>query len=822
MASPSHPAANLSAAAPPESPGGGPTGPRPATFLLLLLFAGSGCAALIYEIVWFQLLEFTIGSTAVSLAVLLGTFMGGMGLGSLAYPRLVSARWHPLRVCALLELGIGALGAAVVLGLPQAARLGAAGAGSGPAGILVRGAICALCLLPPTILMGATLPAISRWVERTPAGISWLGFFYGGNTLGAVAGCLLAGFYLLRVHDMPTATWIAGGINLAAALFAFGFAAWAPHRAPAPEPEAPAGPAPGVGAVQAAIALSGMAALGAEVVWTRLLSLMLGPTVYTFSIILAVFLLGLGLGGTFGALLARVGERPRVWFGGCQGFLVLAIAWAAYAAARSLPYWPIDSTLSSDPWIRFQLDFGRCLWAVLPAALLWGASLPLALAAAARPGEDPGRLVGGIYAANTLGAIAGAIGFSLLVIPWLGTQQAERVLLGLAAASAALLLAPRRPGRGRPRLGWLAAGALAAGGFILAVPRTPGELLAYGRALLWDSGSARILYTGEGMNSSVAVSEYPNGVRNFHVSGKIEASTSPQDMRLQCMLAQLPALLHPAPRSVLIVGCGAGVTAGSFVVHPGIRRIVICEIEPLVPRIAARYFARQNHGVVEDPRVQIVYDDARHFILTTKEKFDIITSDPIHPWVKGSASLYTQEYFDLCRQHLNPGGLVTQWVPLYESDEATVKSEVATFFRAFPAGTIWGNDDGGNGYDVVLLGQDGPARIDMDGVAERWSRPEYQGAAAALAEVGFGTPGSLLATYAGQSADLGPWLAGALNYRDRNLRLQYLAGLGLTSSIETKIYQHLLANWTFPTDLFVGSEASLLELREALADKPKK
>jgi len=151
-----------------------------------------------------------------------------------------------------------------------------------------------------------------------------------------------------------------------------------------------------------------------------------------------------------------------------------------------------------------------------------------------------------------------------------------------------------------------------------------------------------------------------------------------------------------------------------------------------------------------------------------------------------------------------------------------VKSEVATFFRAFPAGTIWGNDDGGNGYDVVLLGQDGPARIDMDGVAERWSRPEYQGAAAALAEVGFGTPGSLLATYAGQSADLGPWLAGALINRDRNLRLQYLAGLGLTSSIETKIYQHLLANWTFPTDLFVGSEASLLELREALADKPKK
>ncbi len=751
--------------------------------------------------------------------------MGGMCLGSVAFPRLVSPRWHPLRICALLELGIGALAAAVLLGMPHVARLGAAGSShSGLPGILLRGAICALCLLPPTLLMGATLPAISRWIERTPAGISWLGFFYGGNTLGAVVGCLLAGFYLLRVQDMPTATWIAAGINLAAALFAFGLAAWAPHRAPAPEPEAPAGTAPGVGAVHVAIALSGMTALGAEVVWTRLLSLMLGPTVYTFSIILAVFLLGLGLGGTFGALVARTCERPRAWLGGCQGLLVLAISWAAYAAAKSLPYWPIDSTLSTDPWIRFQLDFGRCLWAVLPAALLWGASFPLALAAAARPGADLGRLVGGIYAANTLGAIAGAVGFSLLVVPWLGTQQAERVLVGLAAAGAVLLLGRGRPGPDRSwaRAGWLAAGALAAGGLILAVPRTPGELIAYGRALLWDTGSARILYTGEGMNSSVAVSEYTNGVRNFHVSGKIEASTSPQDMRLQRMLAYLPALLHPAPRSVLIVGCGAGVTAGSFVVHPGIQRIVICEIEPLVPQIAARYFARQNHGVVGDPRVQIVYDDARHFILTTKEKFDIITSDPIHPWVKGSASLYTQEYFELCRQHLNPGGMVTQWVPLYESDEATVKSEVATFFRAFPAGTIWGNDDGGNGYDVVLLGQDGPARFDMDGVADRWSGPAYRGAAAALAEVGFGTAGSLLATYAGQAADLSPWLAGALINRDRNLRLQYLAGLGLTSSIETRIYQHMLANWKFPEQLFVGSEASLLELREALAGKQPK
>src|SRR5205807_5652459 len=149
----------------------------------------------------------------------------------------------------------------------------------------------------------------------------------------------------------------------------------------------------------------------------------------------------------------------------------------------------------------------------------------------------------------------------------------------------------------------------------------------------------------------------------------------------------------------------------SFVVHPDIKRIVICEIEPLIPQVVSQFFAKENYDVVHDPRVEIVYDDARHFVLTTQEKFDIITSDPIHPWVKGSATLYTKEYFEMCKQHLNPGGVITQWVPLYESNTDVVKSEIATFFEVFPHGTIWGNTTGGEGYDLVLLGQVEPTRI---------------------------------------------------------------------------------------------------------------
>jgi spermidine synthase len=316
--------------------------PAPPRFLplLLVLFVGSGCAALVYEIVWFQLLQLVIGSSAVSLGVLLGTFMGGMCLGSLALPRIISQRHHPLRVYALLELGTGIIGVAVLFGMPYVDRLYVASVGHGLPGILLRGAVCAVCLLPPTLLMGATLPAIARWIEATPQGVSWLGFFYGGNIAGAVFGCLLAGFYLLRVYDVATATYVAAAINGAVALAGLVLAALAPHRAPAPSPaQGRAIRAPGSWAVYVAIAVSGLCALGAEVIWTRLLSLLLGGTVYTFSIILAVFLLGLGIGSGVGSVLSRATVRPRIALGCCQMLLTAAVAWTAYMLADSLPCW---------------------------------------------------------------------------------------------------------------------------------------------------------------------------------------------------------------------------------------------------------------------------------------------------------------------------------------------------------------------------------------------------------------------------------------------------------------------------------------------------
>src|SRR6185295_10946412 len=277
-----------------------------------------------------------------------------------------------------------------------------------------------------------------RGVEATPNGVSWLGYFYDGNLLGAVTGSLLAGFYLLRVYDMPTATYAAVAINVAVALIALFVAGRIEHR-PARIVVDASRPR-GDRLVYVSIALSGMTALGAEVIWTRMLSLLFGATTYTFSLILAVFLAGLGIGSSIGSAAARKFAHSRVPLGVCQLLLCGAIAWAAHTTGVSMPFWPINPSIGKSAVYQFDLDLLRAFWVVLPASILWGASFPLAIGAAAREGEDPGRLVGGVYAANTVGAIAGAIITSLVLVAAIGSQKSQQVLIAISALSGLLML----------------------------------------------------------------------------------------------------------------------------------------------------------------------------------------------------------------------------------------------------------------------------------------------------------------------------------------------------------------------------------------------
>jgi spermidine synthase len=783
--------------------------------VLLALFAASGCAGLIYEIVWLQLLQLVIGSNAMSIAVLLGTWMGGMCIGSLVLPRMIPTSQNPLRIYALLELATGVCGILVLFGLPLLQNVYVAGVTSGVPNAALRAICCAICLLPPTILMGATLPLIARWVESTPAAAAWWGYFYGSNIGGGVLGCFLAGFYLLRVYDMSIASYLAAAINFIVGAAAFGILGVVGDQPVVPvaatEAPAPAGPRPW--GVYFSIGISGLTALGAEVVWTRLLSLMLGPTTYTFSIILGVFLAGLGIGSAAGARLAAKKGNPRLLLISCQLLLALALGWAGVLLADWLPYWQGNLNSTAGPWIGFLNDIWRSILPIMPGAILWGASFPIALACAAESetNTDSGRVVGEIYGANTIGAIIGAVMFSLVFIPWLQLHGSEQLLITTSLVGAAVLL-----GVSAKKLGVkLALGFAAALLLAWMLPATPWKLVGFGRRLPTTTGNWTLLYTTDGMNSSVAYSKWENQTTYFHVTGKVEASTEPQDMSLQRMLGHLPAILHANPRSILVVGCGAGVTAGSFVVHPEVEHITICEIEPRIPPATAQYFADANHNVMKDPRTRIVYDDARHFVLTANEKFDIITSDPIHPWVKGMASLYTTEYFELCKKHLYPGGIVTQWVPLYESSFETVQSEIATFFEAFPNGTIWGNlNTDGSGYDIVLMGQMQKLPINVDALQTKLEQPKYAAVRQSLTDVGFPGVVNLLSTYAANSDDLRDWMRTAQINRDRNLRLQYLAGLGLNTNAGPEIFQRIISSRHFPNAIFTGSAPVMVPIEQ--------
>jgi len=802
-----------------------PTAPGRYLPAMLLLFIGSGCAALTYEIVWFQVLQLVIGTAAISLSVLLGAFMGGMFAGSLLFSRCVSRMQHPLRVYAMLEGMIGIAGLLLIVVMPLVGGVYTAVDGGGPASIVLRALVSVILLLPPAILMGATLPAIARYVKATPSGISWLGLFYGSNILGAVLGCVAAGFYLVRLYDLTTASLVAVAINGIVAVGGFLLSRSAPWSgAGGASDAASAGRHATAGGVYVSIGLSGVTALGAEVVWTRLLSLLFGATTYAFSLILAVFLIGLGIGSAIGSASARNIVNARTTLGLVQLFLAFTTAYGAWVIAQELPYWPVYPSLAASARFIYEVDLARALFAMLPGAVLWGASFPLAVAAAVRPDDDTGATVGRVYAANTLGAIGGSLLTGLVLVIVTLTKTLEGACIIMSAISAAVALVPlfRAAAGSRAIFARAVVPAfliVAAVGAAATVRSVPAGLVAWGRLLPWH-GEPNALYVGEGINSSIAVTEEANGWRNFHVSGKVEASTEPQDMRLQRLLGHLTALMHEnGPKSVLVVGFGAGVTAGAISIHPTVERMVICELEPLIPKVVSKYFREVNYEVAANPKVRIVYDDARHYVLTSREKFDVITSDPIHPWVKGAATLYTREYFQHVKAHLKPGGVVTQWVPLYESTEDAVRSEIATFMQVFPNGTVWRNDhSNGRGYDMVLAGRLEDTPIDVDAWQARIDSHAYTAVKASLAEAGYSTIVDILKTYSGRGSDLGPWLAGAEINTDKNLRLQYLAAAGFNNNTGTEIRDSMLRYRRFPADLFRGERSSIESLRSLMME----
>ncbi len=713
-----------------------------------LLFC-SGVCALVYQVAWLRELRLVFGASTAASAAVLAIFMGGLGAGGLVLGKRADASRNPLLLYANLEIGVS-LTAAITPPLVGVVRHLYVAVGGTPAlglglGTVARLLLAALVLLPPTLLMGGTLPAAARAVEtEDDDGRRNLALLYGANTLGAVTGAAASSFLLLEVFGASLMLWIACALNalvgMSARMMSRGAAPAAATGDAAPaETEAEVAPLLPPRFVLVASAIVGFAFLLMELVWYRMLAPLLGGSSYTFGLVLALALLGVGLGGAAYALWME--KRPATAAG-------LALTCALEALFIAVPYALGDRLAIIALVLRPLGVFGFASlvggWSVvaaiviLPAAFVSGVQFPMLIALLGRGSRGVGRHVGLAYAWNTAGAIAGSLAGGFGLMPLLGAPGLWRgvvvVLAGLGAATAWLSLrsAPARPLRIAPPL---AAAALA-----LLLLRSVGPTAAWrhsgigaGRARLdvahstaaavedWARSERRaILWEAEGVESSVAVTSL-DGI-GFVVNGKVDGHAT-LDAGTQVMSGLLGALLHPDPKRALVIGLGTGSTAGWLGAVPSMERVDVVELEPAILRVA-RDCASVNRAVLDNPEVHVVIGDAREVVLTTRDRYDVIFSEPSNPYRAGIASLFTQDFYEAAERRLAPGGIFLQWLQAYEVDGQTVRTALATLGSVFPEVEAWATEPG----DLVLMASREPIRYDVPTLRARVAADPFRAA----------------------------------------------------------------------------------------------
>jgi len=696
----------------------------------------SGATGLVYEVVWTRSLTLVFGSTTFAVSTILAAFMAGLGAGALLLGRVVDRSGRPLLTYALLELGIAASALALPLVLPGVVPLyRALWERYEPSFLtlsLFRFGMLLVCLLVPTTLMGGTLPALVRCVKRHSGGLGRpAGLLYGVNTLGAVLGAGAAGFALLPWLGLEKTTTLAAAVNLGIGALVLGLSR-AEGRTPAVRPPVTRRPAEAPDAGELGLlgvfALSGFVALLSEVAWTRGLTLVLGSSTYAFTIMLVTFLAGLGGGSLVMApLLARGRDLLRV-FALLQAAIGLALlAGAHLLTGLPLLYLYLFKVAGGASSLLVAGQFVLAGLIMLAPALLMGAVFPVVVELVGGPARGAGAQVGRAYAANTAGAVLGAVLGGFVLVPTVGI--AGTLTLGMALSLTTALGVLVASGRQ-----WRAASVTAA--LLLSLPLLAPrwEALAmssgvYKEAPLYLSLYAsprevftrlllqfRLLYYREGPTATVTVTERPSLEQHRHlalaIDGKVDASTA-GDMPTQVLSGHLPLLLHPRPETVLVIGLASGVTVGAVTRHP-VRHVTVVEIEPAVVE-ASQFFDLFNHRALDDPRVRLVVDDARNVLLRARERYDVIISEPSNPWMSGPAKLFTHEFFRLGRERLAPRGLFVQWLQLYGMTESSLKSLVRTFHGVFPSFLVFQSAPG----DLLLVGAAEPVRLLAPRIGER-------------------------------------------------------------------------------------------------------
>jgi spermidine synthase len=758
-----------------------------------LIFAASGAAALIYEVTWTRLLTLQLGHGVAAASTVLAAFMGGLAIGSAVGGR-IGSRTAPvaaLRLYAALEIAIAVLALILPFELaaldPLLAAAYADGAGGTTFGVL-RFATSLLLLSIPAAAMGATFPIASRWfVQDANAAARDAGALYAANTIGAALGALIAGFVLLPFMGLYGATAIAVALNVVAAAGAFALsrrgmpsstapatmtpAATSAKRRKAPPTTLPTRTAADPLVAALALGVSGFASLVLQVVWTRLLALILGPTTYAFSIIVSVFISGLAIGAAISSRIAANTRQPLIGLSLC---LTLSVGLAAASASLVDQGLLAIADIVAQPNVTFRDVLVRqallSLALLAPMTVAFGAAFPFAVAAATRTDDTVAADLGLIYAVNTGGAIAGALLAGFVFIPATGLHGTLRIVTVVGALGAlALLFVGRTTGRERLVAGGLAVAVLALG---LMLPQWDRLLLssgAYKYAAQLQGPDVRtaltageLLYYREGASATVAVRKVA-GTTSLAIDGKVDASNA-GDMLTQRLLAHVPLLLHEQPRKVAILGLGSGVTLGSALTHP-IERADVLEISREVVE-ASRFFDTENHRAVDDPRTRLIVGDGRTHLLLTREQYDVIVSEPSNPWMAGIASLFTREFFQAAKARLAPGGVLCQWAHTYDISTRDLQSIVATFVSVFPDGTLWLVGDG----DVLLIGSNGAMTPKLQGVATAFERPRVRDD---LASVGVRSPSQILSLFIADGERLAAWSEGAPIQLDTRAALEF-------------------------------------------------
>ncbi len=765
---------------------------------LLVCFFLSGAAGLIDQVVWSKALGLVFGHTAYAVATVLAVFMAGLASGSAWIGRWSERRDHPIALYGWLELGVAVTAAISLAGLAGVRAVYVAAypyaAGNSAVLLLLRFVGSAIVLFVPTFLMGGTLPVLVRGLTRNAAELgARLSRLYWVNTAGAVAGTFAAGFLFVPSLGLRLTLAIAVALNFAAGALALVLAREEPVAASSESAAAslaenaePALTTAPSGAVSSkfflvCFGIVGATAMSYEIGWTRLLSTQLGSSTYAFTLMLGTFLAGIVLGSALFERWSRRREPGAMAFAVTQTLTALAALAFLVFFTHLIEVIPPILRATHESFRGLVLaQFVTSALAMLPTAVVFGFNFPAVVVLIAGPRTDKdkgaGAAVGRAYAWNTLGAIVGAIAAGFWLLPRLGSFHLLAATAGVNLALAAAISAASAP-----RLPWkilVAAANLILLGAAIFVGVSKDfydtAVASYNTVMYWNlydrpltlrenAHTLDIVYFRDGLNANISVARTGDYVA-LRTNGKVDASN--HDVTTQLLLGHLGALAHP-PRRVLLIGFGSGMTASALARYPELERLDVVEIEPAVVG-AAPLLGQLNRNVLHDPRVHVTFDDARNFLFTTRQKYDLIISEPSNPWIAGVATLFTREFYQAVRSRLASDGVFVQWMQAYSLYPEDLRMLFATFLSEFHGATLWHGD----APDMILMAPTPPSEEIVQRARSLYVQPQFHDD---YQQLGMEAPLGIFGFYLLDDEGLRKFSAGAeINTDDRTL-LEYRA-----------------------------------------------